>query len=128
MGVHGSWTLHLGGAPHVLSRRALPSLAQVHKSQGTTLSRAELVLADAFAPGQVYVALSRVVSLAGLWLAGAAVTQAAVKAHPAVIAFYAQAAALFDTGLTLQQYLDKSFYKTATLIAASCRGAAVFSG
>jgi all-trans-nonaprenyl-diphosphate synthase len=39
-----------------------------------------------------------------------------------------QAAALFDTDATLAAYLDKSFYKTATLIAASCRGAAVFSG
>lgn len=38
-----------------------------------------------------------------------------------------QAVSLFDTELTLQQYLDKSFYKTASLIAASCRGAAVFS-
>lgn len=38
-----------------------------------------------------------------------------------------QAASLFDTGITLQAYLDKSFYKTASLIAASCRSAAVFS-
>jgi all-trans-nonaprenyl-diphosphate synthase len=27
----------------------------------------------------------------------------------------------------VQSYLDKSFYKTASLIAASCRSAAVFS-
>lgn len=27
---------------------------------------------------------------------------------------------------TLESYLDKSFYKTASLIAASCRSAAVF--
>ena len=39
-----------------------------------------------------------------------------------------QAGALFDTDLTLQAYMDKSFYKTATLIAASARSAAVFSG
>ena len=39
-----------------------------------------------------------------------------------------QATALFDTGITQQQYLDKSFFKTASLIAASCRSAAVFSG
>ena len=39
-----------------------------------------------------------------------------------------QATALFDTDLTTQQYLDKSFFKTASLIAASCRSAAVFSG
>lgn len=38
-----------------------------------------------------------------------------------------QAASLFDTELTLEQYTDKSFYKTASLIAASCRSAAVFS-
>lgn len=39
-----------------------------------------------------------------------------------------QAASLFDTEITLEQYLDKSFYKTASLIAASCRSSAVFSG
>lgn len=38
-----------------------------------------------------------------------------------------QAEYQYDTELTLQQYLDKSFYKTATLIAASCKGAAAFS-
>lgn len=38
-----------------------------------------------------------------------------------------QAASLFDTELTMEQYMDKSFYKTASLIAASCRSAAVFS-
>ncbi|MEW5317843.1 MAG: hypothetical protein WDW38_009107 [Sanguina aurantia] len=38
-----------------------------------------------------------------------------------------QAASLFDTDITLEQYLDKSFYKTASLIAASCRSASVFS-
>ncbi|GLC46314.1 hypothetical protein PLESTB_000998100 [Pleodorina starrii] len=38
-----------------------------------------------------------------------------------------QAASLFDTDITLEHYLDKSFYKTASLIAASCRSAAVFS-
>lgn len=39
----------------------------------------------------------------------------------------AQAASLFDTNITVESYLDKSFYKTASLIAASCRSAAVFS-
>ena len=38
-----------------------------------------------------------------------------------------QAASLFDAKTTLEKYSDKSFYKTASLIAASCRGAAVFS-
>lgn len=60
----------------------------VHKSQGMTLSRAQLMLADAFEHGQVYVALSRVTSLAGLWMAGEKLTRAVIKAHPAVRGFY----------------------------------------
>ena len=38
-----------------------------------------------------------------------------------------QQARAFDTTLTIPEYMDKSFYKTATLIAASCKSAAVFS-
>jgi all-trans-nonaprenyl-diphosphate synthase len=38
-----------------------------------------------------------------------------------------QAGSLFDTEVTLEQYLEKSFYKTASLVAASCRSSAVFS-
>ena len=53
-----------------------------------TLSRAELMLHDAFDYGQVYVALSRITSLAGLWIRGGRITQAVVKAHPAVLTFY----------------------------------------
>jgi hypothetical protein len=44
-----------------------------------------------------------------------------------MISFTLQASSLFDTEVTLEQYIDKSFYKTASLIAASCRSAAVFS-
>lgn len=39
-----------------------------------------------------------------------------------------QAGALFDTSVTTAAYLDKSYYKTASLIAAACRSEAVFSG
>eukprot|EP00931_Biecheleriopsis_adriatica_P005708 TRINITY_DN107193_c0_g1_i1.p1 TRINITY_DN107193_c0_g1~~TRINITY_DN107193_c0_g1_i1.p1 ORF type:complete len:550 (-),score=135.43 TRINITY_DN107193_c0_g1_i1:168-1772(-) len=60
----------------------------VHKSQGCTISRAELQLENAFDSGQVYVALSRVKSLDGLWLKGKPVTQNEVKAHPSVLEFY----------------------------------------
>ena len=35
---------------------------------------------------------------------------------------------IFDTSITLEEYMDKNFYKTASLIAASCKSAAVFSG
>lgn len=64
----------------------------VHKSQGMTLSRAELQLDDAFEFAQVYVALSRVISMEGLWIRGGEITQAVVKAHPAAHRFYAEAA------------------------------------
>eukprot|EP00933_Yihiella_yeosuensis_P025327 TRINITY_DN19673_c0_g1_i2.p1 TRINITY_DN19673_c0_g1~~TRINITY_DN19673_c0_g1_i2.p1 ORF type:complete len:631 (-),score=125.01 TRINITY_DN19673_c0_g1_i2:55-1947(-) len=60
----------------------------VHKAQGCTLGRAELQLENAFDHGQVYVALSRVKALAGLWIKGKAVTQKEVKAHPSVLEFY----------------------------------------
>lgn len=39
-----------------------------------------------------------------------------------------QASSMFDTEVTLEGYCDKSFYKTASLIAAGCRSAAAFSG
>ncbi|CAI5463833.1 unnamed protein product [Closterium sp. Yama58-4] len=39
-----------------------------------------------------------------------------------------QAASLFDADLTFEQYTEKSFFKTASLIAASTKSAAIFSG
>ncbi|RLM99496.1 solanesyl-diphosphate synthase 2, chloroplastic [Panicum miliaceum] len=39
-----------------------------------------------------------------------------------------QASSLFDCDITLDDYLLKSYYKTASLIAASTRSAAIFSG
>ena len=33
----------------------------------------------------------------------------------------------FDTDLTMEDYIQKSYYKTASLIAASCRASAIFS-
>lgn len=62
----------------------------VHKSQGMTLSRAQITVGNAFENGQVYVALSRCVSLDGLWMSGASLSQRAVKAHPKVKEFYKQ--------------------------------------
>ncbi len=59
----------------------------VHKSQGTTLSRAEIMMNNAFDFGQTYVALSRVQSLDGLWLTKP-LLPSAIKAHPIVLKFY----------------------------------------
>ncbi|KAG9447494.1 hypothetical protein H6P81_013622 [Aristolochia fimbriata] len=39
-----------------------------------------------------------------------------------------QASSLFNCDITLEDYLIKSYYKTASLIAASTKGAAIFSG
>ena len=46
--------------------RCVDAMCYIHKSQGSTLDRAEIDVSEAFAPGQVYVALSRVRSLASL--------------------------------------------------------------
>lgn len=39
-----------------------------------------------------------------------------------------QASSLFNCDITLEEYLIKSYYKTASLVAASTKGAAIFSG
>lgn len=39
-----------------------------------------------------------------------------------------QASSLFDCDIQLEDYLIKSYYKTASLLAASTKGAAIFSG
>jgi len=59
----------------------------VHKSQGTTLTRAMLDLSSAFEFGQVYVALSRVRSLDGLWLERPA-RLGNIMVSPQVLDFY----------------------------------------
>ncbi len=55
----------------------------VHKSQGVTLDGAFIDLRRAFVEGQGYVALSRVKSLAGLYLAG--YNAMALRVHPMII-------------------------------------------
>ncbi|OHA85625.1 MAG: hypothetical protein A2408_01060 [Candidatus Yonathbacteria bacterium RIFOXYC1_FULL_52_10] len=56
----------------------------VHKSQGMSMDAAEIDLSKAFVPGQGYVALSRLRTLAGLVLRG--INEMAFAAHPEVAA------------------------------------------
>jgi ATP-dependent DNA helicase PIF1 len=60
----------------------------IHKSQGMSLDAAIVDLSRAFAPGMGYVALSRVRSLDGLYLAG--INQAALVLHPLITDFDVQ--------------------------------------
>jgi hypothetical protein len=57
----------------------------IHKSQGMSLDSAEIDLSRSFTPGMGYVALSRVRSLAGLYLAG--INAMAMQLHPAIHEF-----------------------------------------
>jgi len=58
----------------------------IHKSQGLTFERAVIDAGASFAPGQVYVALSRCTSLNGLVL-HSRLTPAAISTDPRVLAF-----------------------------------------
>jgi ribonuclease HI len=66
----------------------------VHKSQGMTLTRAELQLDNAFEVGQVYVALSRVKSLEGLYLRGGRITAPLVRVDAEVLLRFGRGAAV----------------------------------
>ena len=57
-----------------------------HNSQGCSLDYAEIDLSNIFAPGQSYVALSRVTNIEGLSILDIDFDQ--IKAHPKAVAFY----------------------------------------
>lgn len=62
----------------------------VHRVQGMTLDKIEVRLAKAFAPGQVYVALSRVRTLDGLFLRS--INKQSISADPKALEFYGHTA------------------------------------
>ncbi|PKI33626.1 hypothetical protein CRG98_045982 [Punica granatum] len=74
----------------VARRRQIPLILawalSIHKCQGMTLDRAHMDLSRAFGYGMVYVALSRVRNLTGLYLSG--LNPSKIKARPKVLKFY----------------------------------------
>ncbi|KAK4438918.1 ATP-dependent DNA helicase pfh1 [Sesamum alatum] len=74
----------------VARRRQIPLMLawalSIHKCQGMTLDKLHTDLSRVFDFGMVYVALSRVRSLGGLYLAG--LDPSKIKAHPKVLEFY----------------------------------------
>jgi len=64
----------------------------IHKSQGMTFDKAVIDAGDAFAPGQVYVALSRLRTLNGLFLKEP-LRRAAILTDTRIVAFYNQMSA-----------------------------------
>lgn len=74
----------------VARRRQIPLILSwalsIHKCQGMTLDKLHTNLSRVFGYGMVYVALSRVRSLAGLHISG--LEPSKIKAHPKVLDFY----------------------------------------
>jgi uncharacterized protein YpbB len=58
----------------------------IHKSQGLTFKKAVIDAGESFAPGQVYVALSRLTALNGLVLRSP-ITRSSIRTDPRVVAF-----------------------------------------
>lgn len=73
----------------------------IHKSQGLTFERAVIDTGQAFAAGQVYVALSRCTSLQGLYLLSP-IYASAIQTDPLVIAFAEKEHNADELGLILE--------------------------
>lgn len=85
----------------------------IHKSQGLTFEHAIIDAGDSFAPGQVYVALSRCVSLDGLIL-HSRIDPNCISTHEAVIDFSNSERKEDELERVLLE--EKNVFKNATLI------------
>ena len=89
-GVHHTMTPHIWTSD-TTSIQQLPLIyawaLTIHKAQGATLEKAEIDLGNSvFECGQIYVGLSRLTSLEGLYLTE--FNSAKIKSHPKVVDFY----------------------------------------
>lgn len=84
----------------------------VHKSQGLTFERVYADLSNAFAAGQVYVALSRCTSLEGLVLKSR-IFQSAIKTDPSVLQFASKMTSALEMEQQLRDGKADFFYKRA---------------
>ncbi len=87
----------------------------IHKSQGLTFDKAIIDAGDAFAPGQVYVALSRLTSLDGLVLLSR-IQSTSIKTDERVVEFNKNEVAIDE--LSLQLRSEQSKFITQLLVNA----------
>jgi hypothetical protein len=83
-----SWSLEEDGRVRAEAAQLPLRLAwaiTIHKSQGMSLDAAEIDLSRSFTPGMGYVALSRVRSMEGLYLAG--INNVALQLHPLIFEY-----------------------------------------
>ncbi|MFT4152386.1 helix-turn-helix domain-containing protein [Parafilimonas sp.] len=86
----------------------------IHKSQGLTFEKAVIDAGRAFAPGQVYVALSRCTSLTGIVLKSQ-ITPSGLQTDKRIIEFSEQAAT--EENLQEQLHQSKKIYQQNLLLA-----------
>ena len=85
------WSIESGGVVQAERKQIPLKLAwalSIHKAQGMSLDTLEVSLKSCFEPGHVYVALSRVRSLAGLTVRDFDISK--IRAAPEVVAYYSE--------------------------------------
>ncbi|TXJ22499.1 MAG: hypothetical protein E6Q24_20990 [Chitinophagaceae bacterium] len=79
----------------------------VHKSQGLTFEKAVIDVAEAFVPGQVYVALSRIITLKGVFLKST-ISSSVIIAPPVTEATFLDSSDIHKINMKLRE--DKKAY------------------
>lgn len=93
----------------------------IHKSQGMSMDAAEIDLSKAFVPGQGYVALSRLRTLAGLTLAG--INDVALSVHPNVLSIDRQLQKESEKWRNaVAQFSEEKIYDMHTAFVDACGG------